>query len=97
VIGICGGIPGDLETNPAYRPFAADTLYLYGNEDEFYTQEQFASFNGKLAARLPNYRSKHYSAKHEITEEMRNDTRLWLRNLVDGEVPDLNTALEFGR
>jgi predicted esterase len=78
IIGVCGGIPGDLETNEKYQPFSADTFYLYGDDDEFYTQEQFATFNEKLAARLPNYRSKHYEAKHEITEEMRKDIGEWL-------------------
>ena len=80
IIGVCGGIPGDLETNEIYKPFAADTFYLYGDDDEFYTQEQFARFNEKLAARLPNYRSKHYSAKHQITEEMRTDMKEFLRS-----------------
>ncbi len=78
VIGVCGGVPGDLETNPLYKPFTADTFYLYGDDDEFYTQEQFTTFNEKLAARLPNYRSKHYAAKHEITEEMRVDIKGFL-------------------
>jgi predicted esterase len=78
VIGICGGIPGDLDTNPAYQPFNAPTFYLYGDDDEFYTQEKFASFDEKLRDRLPNYRSKQYTAKHEITEEMRSDIRSFL-------------------
>lgn len=80
IIGVCGGIPGDLDTNGKYKPFAADTFYLYGDDDEFYTQEQFAGFNEKLAATLPNYRSKHYVAKHEITEEMRTDIKEFLRS-----------------
>ena len=71
VIGVCGGIPGDLETNPIYKPFDARTLYLYGNDDEFYTQEKFAGFEKKLREMLPNFESKKYIAKHEITEEMR--------------------------
>lgn len=78
VIGVCGGIPGDLETNEIYRPFNAKTLYLYGDNDEFYTQEQFAAFNQKLGSLLPNYRSKHYAAKHEITQEMRDDIKEFL-------------------
>jgi predicted esterase len=81
IIGVCGGIPGDLETNEKYRPFAAETFYLYGDDDEFYTQEQFCTFNEKLAGLLPNYRSAHYSAKHEITDEMRRDTREFLGGL----------------
>ena len=81
IIGVCGGIPGDLDTNPAYGPMSAKTFYLYGDDDEFYTQEQFAGFNDKLSALLPNYRSKHYTAKHEITDEMRKDIRVFLRAL----------------
>lgn len=77
-IGVCGGIPGDLDTNPVYNPFSADTLYLYGDDDEFYTQEKFKAFDAKLASRLPNYESKHYAAKHEITEEMRVDIKKFL-------------------
>ncbi|MBV9214914.1 MAG: hypothetical protein JO053_01960 [Acidobacteria bacterium] len=78
LIGVCGGIPGDLDTNPVYKTFDAETFYLYGDDDEFYTQEQFANFNAKLAASLPNYRSKHYTAKHEITDEMRMDMKSFL-------------------
>lgn len=80
IVGVCGGIPGDLHTNPLYKPFAAETFYLYGDDDEFYTQEQFRAFNEKLGVALPNYRSKHYTAKHEITEEMRVDIRAFLND-----------------
>lgn len=82
IIGVCGGIPGDLDTNEKYLPFTADTFYLYGDDDEFYTQEQFARFNEKLSATLPNFRSKHYAAKHEITEEMRTDIENWLNETI---------------
>ncbi len=82
IVGVCGGIPGDLETNPQYKPFAADTFYLYGDDDEFYTQEQFRTFNEKLAGLLPNYKSKHYAAKHEITDEMRSDIKNWLKGFI---------------
>ena len=79
VIGVCGGIPGDLDTNPIYKPFDARTLYLYSDDDEFYTQEKFASFEQKLRGMLPNFELKQYAAKHEITEEMREDIRDFLR------------------
>lgn len=75
VIGVCGGIPGDLDTNPIYKPFDARTLYLYGDDDEFYTHEKFVGFEQKLRETLPNFESKQYNAKHEITEEMREDIR----------------------
>ncbi len=78
IIGVCGAVPGDLDTNPKYKPFRARTLYLYGNDDEFYTQEKFAAFDAKLRSLLPNCKSKHYRAKHEITDEMRKDIRDFL-------------------
>jgi predicted esterase len=78
IIGVCGGIPGDLDTNPNYRPFDAETFYLYGDDDEFYSQEQFKVFDKRLSELLPNYRSKHYRAKHEITDEMRKDIKEFL-------------------
>ena len=78
IVAVCGGIPGDLDTDPIYKPFAADTLYLYGDDDEFYTLEKFTEFEQKLRERLPNVTSKQYQAKHEITEEMREDIRIFL-------------------
>jgi len=78
IIGVCGGIPGDLDTNSIYKPSTAETFYLYGDDDEFYTQEQFADFDRKLAATFPNYRSKQYRAGHEITAEMREEINLFL-------------------
>jgi predicted esterase len=77
-IGVCGGIPGDLDTNPTYKPFNARTLYLYGNDDEFYTQEQFSAFDVKLSKILTNFTSRQYNAKHEITDEMRADIKNFL-------------------
>ncbi len=82
IVGVCGGIPGDLDANPIYKPFSADTFYLYGDDDEFYTQDQFRSFDEKLAGLLPNFQSKHYSAKHEITDEMRSDISSWLKRFI---------------
>ena len=78
VIGVCGGIPSDLETNPVYQPTNADVFYLYGNDDEFYPLEKFQSFEQTLENFLPNFQSKFYEAKHEITNEMRDDIKKWL-------------------
>ena len=82
VMGVCGGIPGDLDSNEAYEPFDAKTLYLYGDDDEFYTQEQFKNFDARLGTMLPNYRSRQYAAKHEITDDMRSDMREFLAAIV---------------
>jgi predicted esterase len=79
VIGVCGGIPGDLETNPHYQPTSADTFYLYNDEDEFYPLEKYEAFAAKLDAYLPNFESKLYHSKHEIIQPMRDDIKSWLK------------------
>ncbi len=79
VIGVCGGIPGDLETNSNYKPLNADTLYLYANDDEFYSLEKYKTYEEKLTARVPNLQTKQYEAKHIITDAMREDIKTWLK------------------
>ena len=78
VIGVCGGIPSDLETNEIYQPTNAETLYLYGDDDEFYPLEKFEKFERKLNDYLPRFQSLKYQAKHEITNKMRDDMKDWL-------------------
>ena len=79
VIGVCGGIPGDLDTNPLYKPTAADVFYLYNDDDEFYPLEKYEAFAAKLKNYLPNFESKLYAAKHEIVQPMRDDIKRWLK------------------
>lgn len=80
VVALCGGIPSDLETNAIYKPTNADVLYVYGDADEFYEHEKFQTFGRKLKNYLPNFETKTYAAKHEITGEMRADVKKWLGN-----------------
>ncbi len=78
VIGVCGGIPSDLETKELYKPTNAEVLYIYGDEDEFYPLEKFQTFKQKLREYVPHFQAKTYAAKHEITDEMREDIKNWL-------------------
>jgi predicted esterase len=79
VVGACGGIPGDLDTNPLYKPTAADVFYLYNDDDEFYPLEKYETFAARLDAYLPNFESKLYQSKHEIVQPMRDDIKTWLK------------------
>jgi phospholipase/carboxylesterase len=78
IIGVCGGIPSDLDSSELYKPTNAETLYIYGTKDEFYPLEKFQKFAKKLDKYLPNFQSLKYEATHEITTEMREDMREWL-------------------
>lgn len=79
IIGVCGGIPSDLETNSIYKTLDSKVFYLYSDTDEFYTTEKYEKFNEILKSRLKTYESKLYTAKHEIIDEMRGDMKHWLQ------------------
>ncbi|MDH3494960.1 MAG: hypothetical protein OEM82_15515 [Acidobacteriota bacterium] len=78
LVGVCGGIPGDLDTSDLYQPTNAEVFYLYGDDDEFYAPEKLEAFDKRLDEYLPSYQSRKYVAKHEISQEMRSDIRKWL-------------------
>ena len=78
VVGICGGIPGDWETNPAYGETRASVLHLSGARDEFYTPERVAPYAGQLRQRARDVETRTYDAAHEFVPEMRGDVRAWL-------------------
>jgi predicted esterase len=80
VIGICGGIPGDWETNERYHGSNLDVFHLAGKQDEFYSPERVRDYEKQLASRARNVRFQSYDATHEIVPAMRGDVRQWLLN-----------------
>lgn len=79
VIGICGGIPGDWETNDKYAQTNASVLYLHGEQDEFYPPARVADYAARLQERASDVEAKSYEAAHEIVPAMREDVRAWLQ------------------
>lgn len=80
VIGICGGIPGDWETNDAYHGSNLEVFHLAGTRDEFYTPERVRDYQRQLATRARDVKFKSYDAAHEFVPEMREDVKQWLLN-----------------
>lgn len=78
VIGICGGIPGDWQTNHKYHGSELDVFHLAGNRDEFYNPERVRDYETQLATRARSVTFKTYDAAHEIVPPMREDVREWL-------------------
>lgn len=78
IVGICGGIPGDWDSNQIYQPGTAAVFHLAGTRDEFYPPERVKNFQSQLQSRASNVEFKSYDAAHEIVPEMRNDVRQWL-------------------
>lgn len=80
VIGICGGIPGDWDTNHQYHGSNLDVFHLAGTRDEFYTPERVRDYEKQLATRARQVTFKSYDAAHEIVPQMREDAKQWLQN-----------------
>ena len=78
VVGCCGGLPGDFETNGAYRPTAASVLHVAGARDEFYPPARVAAYAARLGRRSRDVELKTYDAGHEFTPEVREGVRAWL-------------------
>lgn len=83
VIGICGGIPGDWETNGLYRAAPIDVLHLAGTRDEFYPPERVKDYKKQLQMRARSVAFKSYDAEHEIVPGMREDVAQWLAGAND--------------
>lgn len=78
VVGICGGIPGDWETNTTYQLIPADVMHLTGDRDDFYTPDRVRDYEHQLGTRARSVTFNSYDAAHEIVQEMRVDVRQWL-------------------
>ena len=85
VIGICGGLPGDWETNESYKSTKAGVFHLAGRQDEFYTPERVKDYASRLALRADDVTFKSYEGGHDFVPEMRGDIRAWLESRVTGD------------
>jgi phospholipase/carboxylesterase len=79
VIGICGGLPGDWDTNDAYKETKAAVFHLAGEHDEYYGSERVANYATQLKQRARDVEFRSFNAGHEISADMRGDTRAWLQ------------------
>jgi phospholipase/carboxylesterase len=84
VVGICGGLPGDWETNEAYTETRAAVLHLAGSRDEFYPPARVADYAGRLRTRSRDVEFRQYDAAHEFVPAMRSDVRAWLASRAEG-------------
>ena len=78
IVGICGGIPGDWDSNQIYQTTTAAVFHLTGTRDEFYPPARVENFQAQLQTRASNVEFRSYDAAHEIVPEMRRDVREWL-------------------
>ena len=78
VVGICGGLPGDWQTNESYKSTAASMFHLAGNQDEFYTPARVSNYAEQLRLRANDVTFQSYEGGHDFIPEMRPDCQAWL-------------------
>ena len=69
VIGMCGGLPGDLESSELYRSTEASVFHLSGTRDEFYTPDRVADYKQRLRRYARDVVVKSYEAGHELCSD----------------------------
>ena len=79
VIGICGGVPGDLESSEVYKPTKASVFHLSGASDEFYPPARVADYAQQLRWLAAEVVHKSYEAGHDFVQAMRTDVHEWLQ------------------
>jgi phospholipase/carboxylesterase len=83
VIGICGGVPGDLESNELYKPTRASVFHLSGATDEFYPPARVADYSQQLRRFAAEVEHKSYDAGHDFVPAMRKDVHEWLKRCLN--------------
>lgn len=79
VVAICGGIPGDWETEGKYDGGEVDVLYIASERDEFYTPERMRGNAEALKRRARSVEVRFFDAKHEVPRQSYPVIDEWLR------------------
>ena len=69
VVAICGGIPGDWESEGKYQEADFDVLYLGAERDEFYAPERIRRNAELLSNRAASVDLQFFDVEHEVPRE----------------------------
>jgi len=78
IVGICGGIPGDLATNEAYRPGDFDVLLIGGETDPYYDPDTIRANAGKLRPFVRSVDVRIDACGHEVPRDVHPAIDAWL-------------------
>jgi phospholipase/carboxylesterase len=83
VVAICGGIPGDWETEGKYQSDVVDVLYIAAERDEYYTPDRMRQNAEALKRRARSVELQFFDAGHEVPRESYSVIDEWLRRRID--------------
>ncbi len=78
VVAVCGGIPGDWETNPRYRPSPTDVLHISGSRDPHYPPDRVRPYKAALERRARSAEHLCYPVGHRFPRRAIPAVRRWL-------------------
>lgn len=78
VVAVCGGIPGDWEANPRYRPSATDILHVSGTKDPHYPLARVRTYKAALEKRARSVEHLFYPVGHRMPRRAIPTIRRWL-------------------
>ncbi|MCC6742418.1 MAG: hypothetical protein IT175_01025 [Acidobacteria bacterium] len=78
VVGICGGVPGDLQSNADYVPGEFDVLMIGGAADEFYGPERMARNCEALEKHVRTVAVRTFECGHVVPRDVHPLIDAWL-------------------
>ena len=83
VVAICGGIPGDWDSEGKYASDKIDVLFIAAERDEFYTPDQMRERAEALKSRARSVEFQLFDAKHEVPRDSYSVIDGWLQNQIN--------------
>jgi predicted esterase len=77
-IGVCGGAPGDWDTNPRYRPARTHLLHIAATHDEWFPREKNLEIRRRLAQRAASLDFRFYNSPHRFPRTSIPHIRKWI-------------------
>jgi predicted esterase len=79
VIAVCGGVPGDLATNPRYHRTMTAVLHIAATRDVWYTKEKNLAMRDALKERTASLDFRFYNSTHRFPRRAIPYIRKWIR------------------
>ncbi len=78
-IAVCGGLPGDLETNPNYHRASTAVLHIAATHDKWYSREKNRAMREQLQKRVASLDFRFYNSTHRFPRRAIPYIPKWIR------------------
>jgi predicted esterase len=78
-IAVCGGVPGDLGTNPLYHRASTAVLHIAATRDPWYSKEKNLAVREQLQKRVASLDFRFYNSPHRFPRRAIPYIRKWIQ------------------